>query len=186
MRETKMKKSRIATMLKLPFITVMLLGTLLSACATPNSSQSDKSSKTANLNSVAPFPEAKAGYTRYVVNVPKKGDEDNFRVELIIGKNSEVDCNLHKLAGTIKKEELQGWGYYYYVVEGVDRNNGMVSTMMACPTTETKTEFVTLNHSLAVLDYNSKLPIVVYAPSDLQVKYQIWTVKGKAESAVIE
>ncbi len=37
-----------------------------------------------------------------------------------------------------------------------------------------------------LLRYNSKLPIVVYAPKDVEVRYRIWSASEKVEKAVSE
>lgn len=161
------------------------LGVIMSSgCATMPKQATAAKPSVQKLEDIAPYPVAKEGYSRFVINVPPRSDENNVRIELIIGKNMQVDCNQHRLGGTVKPVELEGWGYSYYVVDNIE-NNG-ISTLMACPTTERKTEFVTLNHDLAMFNYNSRLPIVVYAPSDLQVKYRLWTASYKSALATIE
>ncbi|QIQ21611.1 serine protease inhibitor ecotin [Zophobihabitans entericus] len=151
---------------------------LLAACSMPA-----QQTRSQSVNEVAPYPEAQAGYTRSVIYLPELKNEENAKVELVIGKDTEVDCNSQFYTGTVKEETLNGWGYNYYVVEKV---NGPVSTLMACLNAEKQTKFVTLNSNLDLLRYNSKLPIVVYAPSDLQVKYRVWTQSDSAIPATIE
>jgi ecotin len=34
--------------------------------------------------------------------------------------------------------------------------------------------------------YNSKLPIVVYAPTDVEVRYRIWSASDKVNTAIQE
>lgn len=158
---------------------LVLMSAVLSACATtPRIHKA-----VVNANDIAPYPKAMVGYTRYAIYLPSLSDEHNARVEVLIGKEINVDCNAHSLGATIKQEELKGWGYSYYVVENV--NNGL-STLMACPTDATKNEFVTINHNLGWLDYNSQLPIVFYVPNDLSVKYRIWQPKAKILQANVE
>ncbi|MDF7667844.1 serine protease inhibitor ecotin [Orbaceae bacterium ESL0727] len=165
-------------------IIALSLGVLMSsACATIPKQVTAAKPGVQKLEDIAPYPVAKDGYSRFVINVPPRSNENNVRIELVIGKDMQVDCNVHKLGGLVKPVELQGWGYSYYVVDDV--NDG-ISTMMACPTAERKTEFVELNHNLAMFNYNSKLPIVVYAPSNLQVKYRLWTTSDKSIPATIE
>lgn len=160
-------------------ILITLMSVVLSACAKtpkiPNNIQ--------NANDVAPYPEAMAGFARYVIHLPTLADENSARVEVLVGKDMNVDCNSHVLSGTIKQEELKGWGYSYYIV---DKVNSGISTLMACPDTSTKTEFVTINHNLGWLNYNSSLPIVFYVPNDLTVKYRVWQPNAKVSQANVE
>jgi ecotin len=46
--------------------------------------------------------------------------------------------------------------------------------MMACPPEKTKEEYVRLPATGQLDGYNSKLPVVVYVPSDYEVRYRIW------------
>lgn len=160
-------------------ILITLMGFVLSACArTPKITNANQ-----NANDAAPYPEAMVGYTRYAIHLPTLTDENSARIEVLIGKDMNVDCNSHLLSGTIKQEELKGWGYSYYVVDKV--NNG-ISTLKACPDTSTKTEFVTINHNLGWLNYNSSLPIVFYVPKDLTIKYRVWQPNAKILQANAE
>lgn len=158
---------------------VLLTSAVLTACSTtPTLPQTVQ-----NANDIAPYPQASEGYVRYAINLPPLANENNARVELLIGKEINVDCNVKRLTGTIKQEELKGWGYSYYVVENV---NSGISTMMACLKSTNKTEFVTVDHNLGWLDYNSRLPIMIYAPNDIQVKYRIWQPDSKVLPARVE
>lgn len=164
-------------MKKLALLVVGAAGALLAACSTSNTSSLK------SVNEVAPYPDAKDGYVRSVIYLPELKDEQNAKVELIIGKEMLVDCNIHRLSGTIKQEDLKGWGYQYYVVDKVGAG---ISTLMACPPDyKEKMEFVTINNDLGLIHYNSRLPIVVYTPQDVQVKYRVWTGKDTAKSATI-
>lgn len=166
-------------MKKIAMLALSSAAILLTACT---GAQASKSSVT-NVNEIAPYPAAQPGYVRAVIYLPELKNEQDAKVELLIGKSMTVDCNTHSLGGSIKLEELKGWGYHYYTVSKL--NNG-ISTLMACPLDETKTDFVTIKHNLGLMDYNSHLPIVVYVPEDVQVKYRIWSNNGKLETAHIE
>jgi ecotin len=119
------------------------------------------------------FPAAQEGMERFVIVLPHKerGEEDAFQVELIVGKEILTDgVNLVRLANTIEARPLEGWGYTYYEVTGASET---LSTRMAPPegTPQVKT-FVTA--SPLHISYNSRLPIVVYAPTGYEVRYRIW------------
>jgi ecotin len=120
------------------------------------------------------FPAAPDGMERLVITLPHKErvEEEAFRVEIIAGRQMSTDgVNLHRLANNIEARTLAGWGYSYYEVTG----QGMViSTRMAPPAgAATVSAFVTAPSLL--LRYNSRLPIVVYAPKGYEIRYRIWT-----------
>jgi len=128
------------------------------------------------------FPAAKEGMERFVIVLPHKGrgEEDAFQVELIVGKEMLTDgVNLVRLANTIEARPLEGWGYTYYEVTG---SSETLSTMMAPPegAPQIKT-FVTA--SPLHIAYNSRLPIVVYAPTGYEVRYRIWQASKKTNKA---
>lgn len=119
-----------------------------------------------------PYPPATQQMQRNVMTLPPLSDEDNYRVELIIGKKMQTDCNLSRLMGSVTEETAKGWGYPYYNVKIAPE---MISTRMACSDDSKKTTLVTLPSAAEkLLRYNSKLPLVVYAPADVEVSYRVW------------
>lgn len=133
---------------------------------------------TTPLEKVAPYPKAEKGMKRQVITLPEQKDESAYKVELLIGQTLEVDCNHHRLGAKLESKTLEGWGYNYYVV---DKISSPVSTMMACADGKKTQKFVTAYlGDDGLVRYNSKLPIVVYTPDNVEVKYRIW----KAEDAV--
>lgn len=134
-----------------------------------------------DINAVAPYPDAEPGYRRFVIYLPVLNKEQDYKVELIIGKDILSDCNQKKLMGKIKKRTISGWGYDYYVVESKD---GAVSTLKACPSNQETVNFAVIPNNVKLINYNSRLPIVVYTPSDLQVRYRIWSISDEVLSAI--
>jgi ecotin len=130
------------------------------------------------------FPEAESGFERHVIRLPELDNEDEHRVELIPGKLIEVDCNRHWFGGNWSRESIPGWGYSYFLLADV---GGPASTMMACPPDEPlKEEFVRVNIKDPMVRYNSRLPIVVYAPQDIEVRYRIWTAQEEKTDTSVE
>lgn len=137
----------------------------------------------AKLEDVAPYPKAEDGFTRQVIHLPKKKLEDRYKVEIVAGKTLPVDCNRQHLGGTLEEKTLEGWGYSYY---RLDNLTGPASTLMACPDGKTQPAFVPVVGEGFMLRYNSKLPIVIYAPKDVEVKYRIWSADKQLKNAQSE
>jgi ecotin len=154
----------------------LLMAASASAIAATSAEVTDISKQP--LEKVAPYPKAEKGMNRQVIYLPKQEHEENFKVELLIGKTLEVDCNRHMIGGTLETKTLSGWGYNYLVLEKLSEP---ASTMMACPDNTKQQKFIAANLGDAAMQrYNSRLPIVVYAPKDVEVKYRVW----KAEDTV--
>jgi len=128
------------------------------------------------------FPPAQEGMQRFVIALSHKerGEEDDFRVELIVGKKMLTDgVNQLRLANTIESRTLEGWGYPYYEVTGPSET---LSTLMAPPEGAPQVEaFVTA--APLQIRYNSRLPIVVYAPNGYEVRYRIWSASKTIRTA---
>ncbi|MEB0045179.1 MULTISPECIES: serine protease inhibitor ecotin [unclassified Pseudomonas] len=137
----------------------------------------------AKLEEVAPFPNPENGFTRQVIHLPAQNQEDAYQVEILAGKTLSVDCNRQRLGGMLEEKNLEGWGYPFYRLETVI---GPMSTLMACPDGKRRKDFVAVVGDGFMLRYNSKLPIVLYVPKDVEVRYRIWSASGKVENAVQE
>ena len=68
---------------------------------------------------LAPFPAPAPGQARYAITLEALPDEASRRVELLVGRTLEVDCNRQQFLGTLSREVVQGWGYSYHVVRDV-------------------------------------------------------------------
>ncbi|MFK3776320.1 serine protease inhibitor ecotin [Pseudomonas sp. NPDC089406] len=151
-------------------ITAMLSLTL--AAATP--------ALAASLKDVAPYPDAEKGFSRQVIHLPAQADESAFKLEILAGKTLQVDCNRQRLAGNLEEHTLQGWGYSYYRLEKV---GGPASTLMACPDGNKTDAFVPVVGEGFMLRYNSKLPVVLYVPQGVQVRYRVWSASNDVQTA---
>lgn len=119
-----------------------------------------------------PYPKAQKGEVQHVIQLPQKANEDNVKLELQFGKTLKVDCNKHMMGGELTTKTAEGWGYDYYVVSNV---GAVASTMMACPGQEKTDQFVAIPNANTMIRYNSKLPVVVYAPEGVEVQYRVWS-----------
>ncbi len=120
------------------------------------------------------FPPAADGMERIVIELPHKerGEEDSFKVELIPGKVMLTDgVNLTRIGLSIVPHPLKGWGYTYYEVTGSDV---AISTLMAVPESQEKVSTFVHGSSLHI-QYNSRLPIVIYMPRGYEIQYRIWS-----------
>ena len=128
-----------------------------------------------------PYPPAENGYKRMIIHLQSLANEDDNKLEIIIGKTLKVDCNRHWFGGQLTEEIAKGWGFPYFILKSV---KGPASTMMACPPDQKEQEaFVQVRSDQGLLRYNSKLPVVVYVPVDFEVHYRIWTVKEESSVA---
>lgn len=123
------------------------------------------------------FPKAETGFKQVYIQVPVVENEENYKIELHIGKETSVDCNQHFMNGQLSEQNLEGWGYTYFKVESDD---AISSTKMACLDSKLERKFITLTPQL--VRYNSKLPVVVYIPENFIVKYKIF----KASDAFLD
>ena len=136
---------------------------------------------TPELSSVADFPAAQEGQTRHVIWLAEQPQEALLKVEIVPGKLMMTDCNTRALMGEFTKKDLPGWGYSYYQLDNVA---GPIATMMACPDNTKQESFVPVQGDNFTLAYNSKLPVVVYAPKGVQVRYRIWSASKPLQSAL--
>ncbi len=131
-----------------------------------------------------PYPLAEDGYKRMVIHLQPLADEDNNKLEIIIGKTIKVDCNRHWFIGNLSEEIAKGWGFPYFILKSV---KGPASTLMACPPDKKEQgAFVQVRSDQGLIRYNSKLPVVVYVPVDFEVHYRIWTAKEESGVAQAE
>ncbi|CDH02554.1 serine protease inhibitor ecotin [Xenorhabdus bovienii] len=136
------------------------------------------------LEDVAPYPKASEGMVRNVIDLAPEEDEGDYMVELMIGKDIKVDCNHHWFGGQLETKTLEGWGYDYYVLNNV---TDPASTHMGCSGQKETVRFVQVQLGKdALIRYNSKLPIVVYTPKSMTVKYRIWQALDDVDNAVIK
>lgn len=125
-------------------------------------------------NNLKAFPPAKAGMVRNVIQLPEQDDESAFKLELIVGKAVKIDQgNRYFFGGHIERETIKGWGFSRYTVSAL---GPMAGTLMAVdPNVPMIDRFITLGGEPYLIRYNSRLPVVVYVPEGVEVRYRIWS-----------
>ena len=128
------------------------------------------------------FPAAEEGMARFVIPVPKQDDEGAFKVEIIIGKTVTTDAqNRYFFGGKLETETIAGWGFDRHILRKL---GPMAGTLMAVDPNAPKVErFISVGGEPHLLRYNSRLPIVVYVPEGVEVRYRIWRADPKATTA---
>ena len=120
------------------------------------------------------FPPAEQGMKQVVITLDKQDEEAGFKVEIIIGKTVKTDPHNHYFfASKIEKQVAKGWGFSYYTVNEL---GPMAGTLMAVdPSVPSIERFIPLGGDAYLINYNSRLPVVIYVPEDAEVHYRIWS-----------
>ena len=128
------------------------------------------------------FPPAEEGMVRYVINLPEQEDETGWRVELLVGQTVQLDAaNRYFFAGTLETETIEGWGFDRHILRQL---GPMAGTLMAMDPSAPKVDrFITLGGEPRLLRYNSRLPLVVYVPEGVEVRYRFWRADAEIASA---
>ena len=129
-----------------------------------------------------PYPAPAAGERRWVVQLPGvlpptrdpgiSPHPEDWRVELIVGRSLQVDCNQYRFSGRLRSQPVAGTDLRIVRVSDV---TPVASTRMACPPGEPRrTAFVPMGSKPFVVPYNASRPIVLYAPKDLELRWRLW------------
>ena len=111
-----------------------------------------------------------------VIFLDPLANESLYKVEFYTVKSIEVDeCNKHYLFGDFEVKNLEGYGYPYFIFNS---NSQVISTKMGCGNDVKKVKNVPSGKT-ETYRYFSILPIVVYTPKDIDVKYKIWKQEPK-------
>jgi len=147
----------------------------LAACAQP--AMTSSAPNPAAAQELKAFPAVLAGHARHVIELPALPDEASHQLELIGGKAMTVDCNARGMDGHFEARDVPGWGYTYWVLQ----SQGQVrTTMMLCPPGSEKPGFVQAEPFM--LRYNSKLPVVVFVPEGMQLRWRVWQAGATREA----
>lgn len=124
------------------------------------------------------YPAASEGMKRYVLHLEPMENEELFRVELQVGKTVELDeVNRYFFGGNLQEEPVEGWGFTKFVLNEI---GVMAGTLIGVPPDAPKvSRFITLGGEPQLMRYNSRLPVVVYVPEGVEVRYRIWSTKAE-------
>ena len=134
------------------------------------------------------YPAPTAGLKRWVIQLPGVLPPGPIgQVQLLVGREMQVDCNLHQLSGRLQPSQLPGSGLTLYRLEplGPKGSSGVViSTRRACPGQPLQQRFVTLAGPPLLLPYRVSRPIVVDLPEGLELRWQLWQPSGSPRQAL--
>lgn len=126
------------------------------------------------------YPAAKPGQRRIVIHLEAKPDEDEWKVEVTVGKVMETDgVNRYGLGGQITERTVEGWGYTYLDAKP---SKEAWSTRMGVPPDQPRVRTFVPMSPFGPFRYNSKLPVVVYVPEGHEVRYRLWKVDGETRA----
>jgi len=135
-----------------------------------------------SVDNLKAYPVAENGMTRHVIHLNEMDEEDDYRVELQIGKTVELDeINRYFFGGSMEEVIVEGWGFPKYVVKELGPMAG--TRIGADPNAPKVKRFVRLGGEPKLLRYNSKLPLVIYVPTGTEVRYRVW--KAEKETAEV-
>lgn len=111
--------------------------------------------------------------TRHVIRLSKRKDETALKIELIVGRTVKTDAkNRYFFGGTVEVENIPGWGFNRYILRKL---GPMAGTLMAVDPNAPQVErFISVGGE-TLINYNSRLPIVVYVPAGVDVRYRLWS-----------
>lgn len=118
------------------------------------------------------YPPAPAGRERKVLVLPHKTreEEDDFKVEIIVGRTIETNgVNRYRFGGTLEERDIPGWGFSYY--DAVGTFDTPAATRIA---SDARRERQFIAGPRLLVPYNSRLPLVVMVPEGCEVRWRLW------------
>jgi len=133
---------------------------------------------------IAAYPEAEQGQQRWIIWLTpraERAEEAGLLLQIRVGMDVETDgVNRYGLVGQLSNRSVSGWGYNYYLYEGQPI---VTSTRMG--SMGFGVEDTTVWTVPTVIPYNSRLPVVVYTPEQMQVSHREFKVVSDYGSASI-
>ena len=118
------------------------------------------------------YPAPKAGNRRVVIHLEAKPDEEDWRVEVVVGKMMETDgVNRVGLMGRLEERTVEGWGYTYLEAPV---SKGAFSTRIGVPPGKPPVQAFVTFPAHGPFRYNSRLPVVIYLPEGYEARHRLW------------
>ncbi len=138
------------------------------------------------------YPAPAAGERRWVIQLPGvlppthdpalSPQPRDWRVQLIVGQQAQIDCNQHSFSGRLRHWRLADDKPMVFRVDNV---GPMASTRMACPPGQPRRQaFVTMAGKPYVVPYEVSHPIVIYAPAAVQLRWRLWKAERQSRDAL--
>lgn len=127
------------------------------------------------LENAKKFPE-KAGLKKYVLYLPEleNDEETNLKVELFPPKTPEANFDTQFWSGKFETGQVDGFNFDYWIFHPAVANEQTIEPSAKSDIRHNRTGFEN-----KLVAYNSRLPIVVYAPEGYGINYKIWETNGK-------
>ena len=135
-------------------------------------------------NLEAAYPAAGPGRVRHVVLLPAVAEEaaEDLKVEVVAGKTIDTDgVNRFRFGGEFREKDIPGWGFSFLEVDALP---GPLSTRIA-PLEGAPAEKRFVAGPRMLMRYNSRLPIVVYAPAGVEIRTRVWRAEGEPTPAAV-
>jgi len=163
------KSTRVAT---LPFMRPTLLCLALTCCLVTVSADEKPKRASGGSNWEKAYPAPKAGHRRVVIHLEAKPDEEDWRVEVVVGKMMETDgVNRVGLMGRLEERTVEGWGYTYLEAPV---SKGAFSTRIGVPPGKPTVQAFVSFPAHGPFRYNSRLPVVIYLPEGYEARHRLW------------
>ena len=135
------------------------------------------------------YPAPAAGLQRWVIQpsglLPRSSDPlisanpHDWRVQLIVGKNVDLDCNHSWLSGPSPRMQRvpEASGKALFVVNGP---LVVMKTRKACPPDQPRhRSFLSLGKQPYLVPYNASWPIVVDLPKGAELRWRVWKAETR-------
>jgi len=160
-----------------PLVALALVGALLLPSVRARADEPAAPDPEAIKNLEAAYPPAGAGKVRHVILLPAVPEEDaeDMKVEVVAGKTIDTDgVNRYRFGGEFRERDIPGWGFSLLEVDALP---GPLSTRIA-PADGAAVEKRFVAGPRLLTRYNSRLPLVVYTPAGVEIRWRVWRADG--------
>ena len=109
-------------------------------------------------------------------------EAESLKVEIVAGRTIDTDgVNRYRFGGEFREKDIPGWGFSFFEVDALP---GPLSTRIA-PQEGAAPEKRFVVGPRLLTRYNSRLPIVVYAPEGVEIRSRLWRAEGEPTAAEV-